>query len=820
MAAPSRPLVYVEVARAQGWSTETFGWTDITSYVENPEGIEISRGRKDERSTAEPARLNLTLNNADGRFTPGKSSGAYFPDIRKGLPIRVTARWPLPTGAASEGNYHPNPSVETNADGWATNTAFGAYDAHVSVVRSSTRAHDGTWSVLATAPAGTKGSWCGVAVPLVAGRTYTASCWVWVPSGDADVNLEVLFLGGSAITTTKDAWVKLTHTFTAFSTVMFVGVLQRPTVGANDLVYIDEFLIQEGTIPGGGTYNTNTPNEIPRFFGYVDDWPVNWPSGSTIQSLVPISASGVTARLAGGVTFQAVPEMEILADHPNAYYPLKEEEQESALAGDNSGNLKPSLRQRQAGSGGSLSIGSVSGPPGGDDLTAVSITRSSASAGPYLSLVNSAPLHIFLGIFNGIECCFRTSTRQDMVIAVLYVDGTPEHIRLQVDGSTGKIEMDAVLFDGVDTYFGAVPVTSNAYDDGNWHHIAAWFEKASSTTVTAKLMVDGGTVFSAGPFTRWSSGGNPIQPPWNALRIGRSDDATTLQMLTGDVAHVAVWAEYNNGFMSTSPTTRFQDHYKAAINGFTPETITNRLTRYAKWAGLPSSRVSTSATTEIGHIPTSGVQPLEAMRALERTDAGALFDTKDGKLGYESRVARYTATSSLTLNAANEDLEDDLEFRLDDQFLTNEVFAQRSDGSSTRVYDQTSIDLYGPYSESLDLAGVDDNHVLAAAQWLVTRYAEPETRLVRATTNLMTQPTSATVTSILGLDVGSRITLSSLPTQAPGTSVDYFVEGITESIGPDGWRLSFTFSPVIDGQVWLLGDTTNGVLGSTTVLAY
>ena len=59
--------------------------------MEPNRGITISHGRQDEFGVAEANRLALTLDNSDGRFTPEKTSGAYYPDVKIGRPIRVTS---------------------------------------------------------------------------------------------------------------------------------------------------------------------------------------------------------------------------------------------------------------------------------------------------------------------------------------------------------------------------------------------------------------------------------------------------------------------------------------------------------------------------------------------------------------------------------------------------------------------------------------------------------------------------------------------------------------------------------------------------------
>lgn len=64
-------------------------WTNITSYVRAADGIQIRRGQRDEQPTFEASICTLTLNNADGRFSPRNPTGAYYGTIGRNTPIRV-----------------------------------------------------------------------------------------------------------------------------------------------------------------------------------------------------------------------------------------------------------------------------------------------------------------------------------------------------------------------------------------------------------------------------------------------------------------------------------------------------------------------------------------------------------------------------------------------------------------------------------------------------------------------------------------------------------------------------------------------------------
>lgn len=65
-------------------------WVDITAWVEMSHPVTVTRGRQDEVSTVQPGTLTLTLDNTDGRFTPGHAGSPYFPAVTLQRPIKVT----------------------------------------------------------------------------------------------------------------------------------------------------------------------------------------------------------------------------------------------------------------------------------------------------------------------------------------------------------------------------------------------------------------------------------------------------------------------------------------------------------------------------------------------------------------------------------------------------------------------------------------------------------------------------------------------------------------------------------------------------------
>ncbi len=105
-----RPSVFVEMALNGSPFTGTPVWTDVSSLCKQ---ISIRRGRRSEFEQADAGTVEVTLDNADGRFTPGRASspapfqGNIVP--QRGLRVRARhdfseyalglgaiERWPVP----------------------------------------------------------------------------------------------------------------------------------------------------------------------------------------------------------------------------------------------------------------------------------------------------------------------------------------------------------------------------------------------------------------------------------------------------------------------------------------------------------------------------------------------------------------------------------------------------------------------------------------------------------------------------------------------------------------------------------------------------
>ncbi|HEU4328059.1 MAG TPA: hypothetical protein VFS21_33290 [Roseiflexaceae bacterium] len=84
------PTITVEIAFASAPLAVTQVWANVTDYVD---AIWLRRGRQTELARVEAGRLRLTLDNADGRFSPLNTQSPYYPNVIPSRRVRVSATW-------------------------------------------------------------------------------------------------------------------------------------------------------------------------------------------------------------------------------------------------------------------------------------------------------------------------------------------------------------------------------------------------------------------------------------------------------------------------------------------------------------------------------------------------------------------------------------------------------------------------------------------------------------------------------------------------------------------------------------------------------
>lgn len=545
---------------------------------------------------------------------------------------------------------------------------------------------------------------------------------------------------------------------------------------------------------------SGSPVTYRRFTGYIDEWPVSWPDETGYRSLVTITASSRMARMGRGVELRSIVEEEYLQDNPTAYYPLGEPEG-STTAGNRSTTSQPAISVTQAGTGGSLTFGAGTGP-GTDGMSAPLWVRGSPLGdGKYLA---TAGLQGVPGTSGYIMLeAFVASTLADAqtVLTVAPNGGI----------LTAKIELglfgsgEAVLSYTKNSSGNNIIGTTNVLDGAVHHLVGIAYANGS-----LELYVDGVLEDSSGAFPS-------LSPLFSATQFFIGGYAYGFAFaMHGSVAHAAVYAG-----ATPMSAARILAHSNSGRTGFSGERSDQRIARLAGYAGVPSVELAleTGASVSVVNQETTDQTPLTLMSDVVATEGGVLFDAGDGSLTFHARTHRYNVASNLTVSAASQEIEADLEPKLDDQGLVNDMTADRPGGIVARAVDLTSIDDYGIYRDSITLLTTLDTEVQDAVDWKVFTASQPQVRIPTCSIDVL-NCSSAQKALLLDCEIGDRITLSGLPSQAPATVMDFFVEGWTEIIGAERLVITFNLSPAVLSGVWQLDSPTYSQLGTTTRLAY
>lgn len=525
-----------------------------------------------------------------------------------------------------------------------------------------------------------------------------------------------------------------------------------------------------------------------RFYGTVNDWPTRWRG---LYSQARITCADMLRTLGRLPELRSALDEEVLRLSPAVYYPMTEPS-ESATAGDLSGNGAGALSVQQVSTGGTVAFGAAAGPAATGE-SVVQLTPVGISQGKYLQ-ADLGPGYEVLSTayYNHMECWFQTSTAGRVIFALTSL--TLQNVLLFSLSGTGTLQIEATSTGGT---LAVTAVTTGNLADGAWHHLA--YDERDNT-----VYVDGVSVAVGAVSTMWRL---------RALRVG---GYAGTRLWTGSIAHLALYTK--GGGSAYGPT--LATHYAAGMTGFSGESASTRIGRLAAYADISSVTVQGATHDAMAGQGPGGSTALARMKEVEQTESAKLFAARDEfGLVYQSRDVRYNpAPASEAFTIAYADTETgDLEIRDDDQKMVNTVIASRPGGATQRVLNADSRAAYGVYQQSLTLLKTSDGSVLDAAQWLVSRYADPPPELREVPIEAYTLPNYA---DILGADISDTFSVTDMPDQSYAATMRVTVEGYTETIKHNSHRIQFHTSRSDTDSVWVLGDSTYSVLGSTTRLAY
>lgn len=774
----------------------------------------IQRGRQYELDQVRTGELSTALANTDGILDPTNATSPFAGRIAPYQPYRKRAQWPetvnlLSQVMASGGDlggygvgstvFAANISSNTDPSGTATVTASGTAWQGANVLAVSVPSGS-------TVPTRICHTLQAAALP---GQTYamqmrvrnvTPSTSLQVKPGigwyDATVGgTATNFTYGSTVTLTGSAtasWTLITVTATAPANAAGInlGVMVAATAAATCSIQVDGWQLERGT---AATAWVQPGVWYPMFAGFVERWPSSWKDG--VYGTVAPNCVDAFALLSQ-VSLSDPLTQEINSHSPRFLYKL-DDPQGSDGAGDATGSYPQAPAANSKYGAGSLTFGnqiasnSAGGGYTGSSGTVVSIANPNAGE----SVIAPATF-LKLGAA-GIKgpadptmwvrtLAFRYTGPTIAAVSYLWscMDSQrtapgPTGSRLYIFlDSTGKPFMAMNGPTGAGSVYPAGGATNCM--DGNWHFLLFGYNQTTAQVIFSQ---DGATVayFNSVPSSYAPTG--LISDNLGGFVDATVGDGTTVNF-QGDLSFAGEFTKW------VDTPAKITGLYQAWKNAFTGESTSSRYARilnYAGWTGPKS--VQSGLTTSMGTADFAGQDALSALQGVVDTEGGAHYVDAAGTVTFRARSARYNALTPKCVFGERADLGEypyeDCKLDFDPTRLSNVVkVTQKGTGQLFAAQDQTSIAAYFPRPLARSINTSSAGECQDAANYLLSRYKQPVTRINSLKLHPSAQPALWPV--LLSMELGTRVQIMRRPPNLPAIQIDAFVESINWQMDDKG----------------------------------
>lgn len=568
------------------------------------------------------------------------------------------------------------------------------------------------------------------------------------------------------------------------------------------------------SVGGGGLYNDGDLYDDDEVYDDEGD------GGTDLQLLWSgyITSYTVDVTNAGSVQVQANDRLAVfeqvklrhwethehLATSPAVLIPLTEEANASAV-GDVASGSTFTFTPTQVGTGGSVDTGVGALPI--DDGTVVGFSPADINNGwayqgsapnfiPSATVSTAADSAFAVSVLMN---TFETPTGNACMWSAGSVDGywlealvtSAGKLRAQLrSGSTVLAQTDSVA-----------TITS-----GEWFQAGATLTRAGDGTWQVRAYVNGaqsGTTAAAS-----GTSATPLPQIGSTFTVGGRAAA----MFSGQLSHAAFWVH------PVSPAD-CMTRANGSLTGAPNEVSTDRFLRVCRYAGI-TGEVGGVGLSTLGRQKLSGRSVLDVLDEIAAAELSAVDISGAGVPRLRARDARYNAPVALALTAL--DAGAGTSFELDDSTVVNDVSAARPGGPTIREVNAASVEQHGPRTPSGtgEFVVADDVQLASIVQWMANVNAEATTpRVDELEVAAWVKQATLDLQAVFDVSIDSRISVTNLPAAAPVSTLDLFVEGVTDTINLNGWTRKFNTSSVErSGAVWQLDSDVYSVLDSTTTL--
>lgn len=804
---------------------------------------DTGRGRQYELDQTQAGIFNATVYDPLEQLNPDNTASPYNAGSNDITPYRCTqvwAVWPNQPGSGNlintTVNVNYDPSFELNPGSllglW---TIAGGTTTRA---QSGVQHFSGTKSLLVTQSAAGTGFGVVNSFPTSPTLTYTFSAYVFPTSGA--VTLQVADAAGtvhtSATASTLNVWTRLSVTWNSVDTLEPITVYG--TGVSTPTFFLDATMLEYGA--SVNTFATTGPTFYPIYTGYVEQYPTQYTMSGmlAIRPLVAVDALAILAR----TTISQNYETTIAADQPTIYIPWSNKAQavaggalgSDALAHTNSTfviNGVPGNPKYLLSPSGSIAWTGDQQPDGTDALV---ISQQNANTPPIpggsnqdtsVDIINS--LMSFDTVNGGMIEGWVKSVAGQMAVGVCFAAAAG--LDTNATSFSGGVPLIGFVTNGGALTWQYDPTGSNFYQfttgiypdsvNGQWHYMAITVAGGSMSLNLDGVDSGAITVVSASrigfTYICHISANCGLGDPQSQVSFGR-------------------WAFYNHDPGSAARLA----HYNRGA-GYINEVSGNRVARLlaAYWGGAfaaaagyslmaPDFNYDTTATTSGG----DGTQRvmLDVLQEIQETERGLVFAATSGSVWFRDRTSNYFAGQTAlwvfgenpTGASPTEYPYSSYEAVVDPTYTFSQANLTRPNNSTfAPVINTTTQAKYGQRILSQQVQCNLDFDLWQVAIFYLNRYATPKTRISKLTLNPSSNPALWPVA--LSLELQQRVTVRRRNASLT-ISGDYYIEQINHRVDSDSgdWTVDLQLSPVFVPTAWVLGDSTYGVLGTSTVPVY
>ncbi|MCH0555821.1 hypothetical protein [Streptomyces sp. MUM 16J] len=853
------PRVLWQVAWTTGGNTASPNhWYTVSKRLRGKWRADLS-GRQYELDTAQAGTAALTLDSLDGAYDPDNTSSPYYPYV---LPYRRMRL--LITTTPTQNLLYPWTATGTSTESMASST--GTTSATTSGLPASVSGLTSaqTWTI----PNGTSsgaafGLWGDVqpwtshdceGTTATPGAPYAAAIDVQLDSGGMTsltlaarigwYGLDGTLISHSTGTTTAitTSWARLTVSDTAPSGAAFaiVSLATTEAVTADTTVHTTAWQLEQADAP---TAYADPGTWSQLWQGYAESFIQRYDQNGKYSTadITGVDALSPLSRLTLGDTMPAW----LAATGPQYTFDLAATDTSPDVPGG-------TAFLDTAGTGAALDI------TGSAITTGVSITSATGPGilwnvpGPVITLTNDQAASLgnssgatYLQPWTGSTTvmlptsggwsrliCFRTTltpgTSSTYTLATLWAatntdfltgSGSSQDGAYLYINSDGHVGMNVQRADGTNL----VAINPTQVCDGDWH------------CAIASLSADGTTIQVTVDDTLWiNSSGSDLhgttytQDAVATLLVGSTVNA---QPFNGDLAYFAQWDSELDASTRDSLARGFAQGWAGDSIG---TRLVNTLALSDFHAGAASDYAYVGTLGYLGSVTTRGKSPLQIIQSGADTENGQFVISRLGVPTLFGHLWRWIqSTPRVTFGedtAAGEiPYAGDITFTTDTAHLYNDVQIT-CDGApdatdTTRVQeasDSTSQAAYFPQTLTRTINPDTVSSGRDIADYLLSQYKDPHTRVGQITIDLATSPTRQAAVARLAFSDLVRVVRR--PALAPTKQLDGFIEQLQWSGDDTGavLQLRAQISPASQYRYWMISAawatlTADATAGTDTI---